>query len=284
MLVATDAQETRDLIRILADLFKQRGEIAPVLTAADFQIDDEKGGIVALLDSVSNQHHNNLREKALRNLEQVREVLAASDAPHLKEIIGALWLRSLSVEKLAGADPATLQTDITRNAAIDDNQFQVELRQIVDNSFNIHEEGTRLIFREPENPRAKLMAFARNDKLFAGGEDLTQLALETRYVIAGAEDVPKKFRVIVLRRDWVKNPWGGLDPSEHPDQWDDRIPILVLPEEPDSVHARLGEWLRAHVSRKRNTVRFLIPKAGTANAFHDRDLLILARAVVKAEE
>lgn len=284
VLVATDAQETRDLIRILADLFKQRGDASPVLTAADFQIDDEKGGIVALLDSVSNQHHSNLREKALRNLEQVREVVPASDAPHAKEIVGALWLRSLAMERLAGAEPATLQIDITRDPAIDDNRFQVELRQIVDNSFNIHEEGTRLVFREPENPRAKLMAFARNDKLFAGGEDIDQLAKEMRYVIGGADDVAKKFRVVVLRRDWLKNPWDGLDPADHPDQWDERIPIVVLPEEPDDIHARLGEWLKTHVTKKRNTVRFLIPKAGCANAFLDRDLLILARAVVKADE
>ena len=284
VLVATDAQETRDLIRILADLYKQRGEASPVLTAADFQIDDDKGGIVALLDSVSNSHLNNLREKALRNLEQVLDVAASAEIPHAKEIVGALWLRSLAMERLAGAEPATLQCDITRDTALDDNRFQVELRQIVENSFNIHEEGTRLVFREPENPRAKLMAFARNDKLFLGGEDLTQLALETRYVIGGSDDVPKKFRVIVLRGDWLTKPWDSLDPSDHPDQWDDRIPIIVLPEDPDDVHARLGEWLKQHVNRKRNTVRFLLPKAGTANAFRDRDLLILARAVVKAEE
>jgi hypothetical protein len=33
-------QETRDLIRILADLFKSRGAAVPVLTAADFRLDD----------------------------------------------------------------------------------------------------------------------------------------------------------------------------------------------------------------------------------------------------
>ena len=128
------------------------------------------------------------------------------------------------------------------------------------------------------------MSFARNDKLFKGGEDLTQLALETRYVIGGAGDAPNKFRVIVLRADWLKKPWDDLDPAEHPDQWDDRIPILILPEEPDDFHARLGEWLKTHVPHRRNTLRFLIPKAGSQNAFLDRDLIILARAIVKAEE
>ena len=35
VLVATEAQDTRDLIRILVDLFKNRGDKSPVITAAD---------------------------------------------------------------------------------------------------------------------------------------------------------------------------------------------------------------------------------------------------------
>src|SRR5690606_11154420 len=38
VLIATQAQGTRDLIRILADLFKRRGEDAPIITAADFRL------------------------------------------------------------------------------------------------------------------------------------------------------------------------------------------------------------------------------------------------------
>ena len=48
VLIATDAQETRDMIRILANLYKSRGETAPVLTAADFRLDDDASGIGAL--------------------------------------------------------------------------------------------------------------------------------------------------------------------------------------------------------------------------------------------
>jgi hypothetical protein len=48
-----------------------------------------------------------------------------------------------------------------------------------------------------------LHPFFVDGKLFTGGEDLTQLALETRYVIGGAGDAPNKFRVIVLRGDWL---------------------------------------------------------------------------------
>src|SRR5207248_1981355 len=93
----------------------------------------------------------------------------ATVAPHLQEIMGSLWLRSIAVGNLAGAEPATLQVDITRDKTIDDNAFHVELATIADNSFNIHNDGNRLVFREEENPQAKLMAFARNDKLFTDG-------------------------------------------------------------------------------------------------------------------
>src|SRR2546425_4975170 len=136
---------------------------------------------------------------------------------------------------MAGADPHTLQVDITRDKPIDDNAFQVELATIKDNSFNIHEDGDRLIFREEENPQAKLMASARNDRLFPDGSDHVQLGKEIRYVLAGAEDVSRSFRVIVLPQAWLTAPWTGIEESEHPDRWDDRLPILVLPEEPDRL-------------------------------------------------
>lgn len=286
VLIATDAQETRDLIRILADVFKRHGEKLPVITAAEFRVDDEESAVASLLDSVANQHHAALREKAQRNLEAVRDALRSSqiDVPHLSEIVGSLWLRSLAVENLAGAEPPQLQIDITHDRAIDDNQFQVELSTIVENSFNIHQDGTRLVFREAENPQAKLMAFARNDKLFTDGADLDQLARETRYVLAGADDVPKSFRVVVLRQEWLTDPWSAMADEDRPENWEDRLPLVVLPEEPDDMHARLGKWLRDHVQQRRNTIRFLLPRQGSTNAFRDRDLVVLARAVLKAQE
>lgn len=286
VLIATDAQETRDMIRILANLYKSRGEAAPVLTAADFRLDDDASGIGALLDSVSNEHHRTLRAKAQQNIISVTEAVSehATLAPHLQEIVGALWLRSIAVGNLAGAEPQTLQVDITRSKAVDDNAFNVELATIVENSFNIHQDGNRLVFREEENPRAKLMACARNDKLFADGSDQAQLAKQIRYVIGGTDEVAKTFRVIALPKSWQTDPWSTLDESEQPERWDDRLPILVLPEEPDNIDARLGRWLKDHLQKRRNTIRFLLPRAGSTNAFQDRDLLILARAEMKAQE
>lgn len=286
VLIATDAQDTRDMIRILANLYKSRGGLVPVLTAADFRLDDDASGIGALLDSVSNQHHRSLRAKAQQNIVSVTEAVPshAIRVPHLQEIVSALWLRSIAVGNLAGAEPSTLQIDITRDKVIDDNAFQVELATVVENSFNIHQEGNRLVFKEEENPQAKLMACARNDKLFSDGSDLAQLAKEIRYVISGSADVAKAFRVIVLPNSWLSDPWSILDESERPNQWDDRLPILVLPEEPDKLDERLGRWIKDHLQKRRNTIRFLLPRSGSLNAFQDRDLLILARAEMKAQE
>jgi len=111
VLIATDAQETRDLIKILVDLYKNHNPSHPIITAADFSLANEKSGVASLLDSVANQLHKDLREKALRNLEAVHDAvpMATTAVPHCEEIISALWLRSLTVDRLAGAEPAELQ-------------------------------------------------------------------------------------------------------------------------------------------------------------------------------
>jgi energy-coupling factor transporter ATP-binding protein EcfA2 len=288
VLVATSAQETRDLIKILADLYKHHGEGQPIITAADFRLDDDRSGIASLIDSVANQHHQNLREKALRNMEAVRDAVRdATLVPHLPELVSSLWVRSLAVGNLAGATASTLHVDVTRAKAIDDNSVQDELNLIVENSFNIHQQGDRLIFKDEENPQARLMASARNDRLFASGaamhgQDLEQLAKETRYVIG--DTTAQQYRIVVLGRHWLSNPWDELDESERPERWtDQRIPLVVLPECPDKIAERLGTWLRDNLQKKRNTVRFLIPHDGANNAYYDRDLVVLARAVCLAE-
>lgn len=286
VLIATDAQETRDMIRILANLYKSHGESTPLLTAADFRLDDDSSGIGALLDSVSNEHHRSLRSKAQQNIISVGDAIPEHQSlvPHLQEIVGSLWLRSIAVGNAAGAEPSMLQVDVTKDRPIDDNAFQVELATIVENSFNIHQNGTRLVFREEENPQAKVMACARNDKLFSDGSDLIQLAKEIRYVIGGNEEVAKNYRVISLPKAWFSDPWTLLDESERPENWDGRLPILVLPEEPEKLNEQLGIWLKAHLQKGRNTIRFLIPRSGSTNLFQDRDLLVLARAGMKSLE
>jgi len=284
VLIATDAQETRDLIKILVDLFKTHGKDDPVITAADFSLANDKSGVASLLDSVANQLHKDLREKALRNLDAVMEAVpqAKTTIPHAQEIISALWLRSLTVDQMAGAEPYELQIDVTGAKAIDDNQFEVELANIVDNSFNIHQVGTRLVFKREENARSKLLAHAKNDKLFQNAEDIDHLAKEIRVVIGGPEEVSQKYRVVVLKKKWQIDPWSEFDEKEHPKSWDGRLPLLVAPDYPPKHEAVLGKWLKDHMQEGRNTIRFLLPQKGTGNVYYDRELLVLARAVYLA--
>ncbi len=226
ILIATSAQENRDLIKILAGLYRSRGGVSPVLTAADFHIDDEESGIGPLLDSVNNPQHRALRDKARRNRDAVTEAIdnPAKDVPHLEDIIASLWLRSIAVGNIVGATRAQLQADCTRDTPLDANAFPAEFDTILDNSFNLHEVGDRLVFREEENAEAKLKAAARNPKLFAGGEDETHLAKQIRYVIYGNPELPLPYRVIALPKTWLTDPWSGLAPEEQPGMWDNRIP------------------------------------------------------------
>ncbi len=286
VLVATEAQETRDLIRILVDLFKTRGDKSPVITAADFDITNDKGSVTSLLSSVANQLHRSLLQKAQRNLEAVRTAVQEPDknVPHAADIISALWLRSLSAERVNGAEPAELQVDITRDQPIDDNGFAAEMAMIRENSFNIHPVGNRLVFKEEENAEGKLLANARNDKLFEAGQDIEQLAAEVRYVIGGSEEVSRQFRVVVLRKKWQSDPWGELAEKDRPDQWGNQLVLIVLPEYPDNVEAALGAWLRQYLPSRRNTLRFLLPKKADGNIYFDRDLIVCARAVYLANQ
>lgn len=286
ILIATSAQENRDLIKILAGLYKSRGNTVPTLTAADFYIDNEESGIGPLLDSVNNPQHRALRDKARRNRDAVTAAVdnPAKDVPHLEDIIASLWLRSIAVGNIVGASRPQIQADCTRDAPLDANFFPSELDTVLDNSFNLHEVGERLVFREEENAEAKLKAAARNPKLFASGSDEVHLAKEIRYIIYGDPGISLPFRVIALPKTWLTDPWTGLAPEEQPANWDNRIPILVLPETPDHLNERLAQWLKDHLQQRRNTVRFLLPRADAPPAFGDATLLFYARAVVMAIE
>lgn len=285
VLIATETQETRDLIRILVDVFKTAAKESPIITAADFSITNEDSGVSSLLDSVANQLQRNLRDKALRNFEAVRDAISNSSAltPHLEAILSSLWLRSLSIESMAGAEAHELQVDITRHKPIDDNQFQAELALIEENSFNIHRKGNLLVFLNEENPQAKLMAHAKNDRLFENGEDQNHLADEIRYVLAGSGDASQRYRVLILKRSWNTDPWFDIEERDQPQNWDNRIPVIVIPSG-NTSDAELGNWLVKYIPKNRNIVRFLLAKKGMENVFYDKALLVLARAVYLAAQ
>ena len=103
-------------------------------------------------------------------------------------------------------------------------------------------------------------------------------------MIGGSEEVSRKFRVVVLRKNWQSDPWTELPEAERPDRWDGRLTIIVLPDHIDNVEATLGVWLKKHLLQRRNTLRFLLPKKGATNIYFDRDLIVYARAIYLANQ
>src|SRR5690606_1843532 len=104
-------------------------ESVPVITPADFLVDDDSCGVTTLLDSIATAaDQEKLRAIAQRNLESI--TASGVNIPHARELISALWMRSLSSGKNNGATRQELQLDITRGASQDNNAFRVELGQL----------------------------------------------------------------------------------------------------------------------------------------------------------
>lgn len=291
VICAIQAQGTRDLVRILVELFKAAGDTVPVITPADFELaGDGKGSAAVLIDNVGIDRHRQLRDKALRNLTAVEAALGGdlSGVPHLRGVITALWLRSLSLaNQQVGAEPETLQIDVTRTTRVDDNAFQAELAAITANSYNIHPSGSRLVFKLAENPRTRLMSQARNDKLFQNGQDVDFLADEIRHAIGGDPQVTGRYRTVVLKREWHNTPWEELIEALRPNGWGNKIPLIVLPVYPENLNTTLGAWLARFLSVGRNTVRFLLPRKageGASAIYQDKELLVSARAASLAKD
>lgn len=301
ILMAAAAQDNRDLIRVLAEVYRERKDPAAVVTPADFAVDNDDCGVTSLLDAfTASADQEKLREKAIRNLAALRDT--SVPAPHALPVISSLWMRSLSSGHDAGGARQEVQLDITRNAPVDDNGFTLELAEIVDNSFNIHEIGTtekRYCFRLPENPVSKVKAWARNDHHFVPetaaapgllpvGRDQDYVRRALNYILrpADAANEPPS-RPLVLDPNWSTDPWANVQlQTDVPAKWDERdIPVLiVLPVAPADPSAVLGPWLANHVTVNRNMIRFLLPKAGLPSIYDDRDLLLSARCALVAEE
>ncbi len=294
ILMADAAQETRDLIRILAQVFRSRGGQVPVITSADFFVDDDSCGVQSLLDSIATVgEQEKLREVAQRNLEAIRTSGAA--IPRAREIVSALWMRSMSPTRTVGGTRPELHLDITRDRPIDDNAFQNELVLLIENSVNIHGEESadgRLHFQLGENPRSRVRATARNDKIWQPGaseqvvgqavypeHDLLHIRNTIRHILT-PDTKQAVSRVIVLGPKWQTEPWAEVDELDRPEKWD-RPVLIVLPEScganSSGSISDLGRWLATHVPVKRNTVRFLIPTAASVPLFRDPDLILQAR-------
>ena len=287
ILMGQAAQATRDLIKILADLYKVRSsDNYTIITPADFHIDEEDCGVISLLDSISSTgNQEKLREIAIRNLESVKNT--GINSPYVKALISSIWLRSLTQEiKGVGGTDKELHLDITKDRKIDDNTFNVELTSIVEMSFNIHknDQDNRYSFKEEENPSTKLIAYAKNDKNFEKGDDKDFLIKFIRSHIestSSASESPS--RVIVLDENWQQNPWLNKDDADKPQYWSSTV-LIVMPYANSNSSELLGQWLKDHVSENRNKIRFLIPKQGLNNLFDDKNLIITARALLKSQD
>src|SRR5438552_3256680 len=112
---------------------------------------------------------------------------------------------------MAGAEPAVLQADITGDKEVDDNAFHVELATVVENSFNIHQDGPRLVFRDEENPQANLMARARAEMKAQewSSQNPEYRKLHTKYQGELRDILKKRFdRFAVVHR------WNFSDPTQ----------------------------------------------------------------------
>ena len=267
ILLSSAAQETRDLIRILAQVYRTRGDLVPSISPADFFVDGESDEVQTLVDSISVQAgQEKLRQIAQRNLEAVRD--SDVNVPNARELVSAIWMRSLSPGKNAGGTPAMLHLDITRGTVIDDNAFQAELALIIENSVNIHGDevpGGPLWFGVNENPRAKVRACAKNNKLWHigavpttgltvyPGKDLSHIRNTLRHIFVPETTQPPS-RVIILGPHWKNDPWGDVDEADRPAKWD-RPVLLVVPDQIENgsvgVNFTLGAWLAKKCSEKK---------------------------------
>lgn len=294
ILMAEAAQETRDLIRILASSFRERGEKVPIITPADFFVDDDTCGVQSLLDSIAAVgDQERLRQVAQRNLETVKTIRAP--VSHARELISALWIRSMSPGRNAGGTRQELQLDITRKQPVDDNSFRGELVQLIEASINIHGEESpdgRLRFGLEENPRSKVRASAKNDKLWQQGisaaepgqmvypgKDIEHVRNTLRHILV-PETRQSSSRVIVLGQNWQSAPWADVDDLDMPSKWDSPV-LIVMPEPMLSRDGKrleaLGKWLASHVPAKRNTTRFLLLADGEKGIYQDTELLFCSR-------
>lgn len=292
ILMSKAAQESRDLIRILASVYRARGDKAPIITPADFQVDDDSCGVQTLLNSIATSgEQEELRSFAQQNLQAVKD--SGASGPLALELISAIWMRSMTPSKTKGASREQLQLDITRTNAIDDNQFLAELTEFYDNSKTLHgwNDGQgRIWLGLDENPQTVVKSTARNDRLWTRtdnstgnapypGKDLEHIRGTLKHLFR-PENRELPSQVIILGPNWRIDPWDDLEPGEKPDGWTKPV-VLVIPEvlEGGSEGASkiLGPWLVENVHRNKNYVRFLLPGDGKEPLYSDKEVRFLAR-------
>ena len=290
ILMASAAQETRDMIRILAMVFKSKGVKTPVITSACFSVEGDSSEVQALVDSIAQEtNQEKLREIAQRNLAEIKD--SGANIPYRSEMVASIWMHSMvAPDRLRGIKSPDLQLAISAGGCVNDNDFQLQLTMLVENSVNIHNDLNNQIywFEQSKNTKTEVSVAAKNDRLWDKnadpnnrlnhpGKDVEWLMRTLREcLVSEASQSPSD--VIVLGPHWRNEPWADVRESELPSKWT-KLVLVVVPEAfsgNSKINAELGKWLKDHVSKHRNLVRFLL-QDGTKNIFEDRELLFAAR-------
>ena len=289
ILMASAAQETRDMIRILATVFKSKGETTPVITPSCFSVEDNSTEAQALVDSIAQEKdQEKLREIAQRNLTEIKD--SGANIHHPSEMVASIWMYSMAPGRLRGITAPELQLAISAIGSVDDNDFQIQLRELVENSVNIHSDtnNQRYWFEQSKNTKTEVSVAAKNDHLWDRnadpnnrinhpGKDLEWLMRTLRKSFVSEASQPPS-NVIVLGPHWRNEPWRDVRENELPAKWTGLV-LVIIPGALGSnakINAELGNWLKAHVTKHRNMVRFLL-QDGPQDIFEDRELLFAAR-------
>ncbi len=103
ILMTTNAQETRDMIKILAMVFKSSGNSMHVITSAAFSVEGDAGEAQKLVDAIAQEAgQEKLREIARRNLEEIRD--SGVNVPLMKPMIASIWMHSKAREISAASE------------------------------------------------------------------------------------------------------------------------------------------------------------------------------------
>ena len=292
MTLSLNVQGTRDFIIVLANLYKKVGEHEPIITPAHFGLDEDKDeDLRRFIAAVGNNATNRLAKIALQNIKVVREGLKERCPAIAERALASLYIRSLTLGNRVGATREQIQADLSISQPYQDAIFKDDWGQICDNSYNVHEIDGRYAFRVEENPRTKLLAHARNDKIFQQGEDAGKDIQTIRNMIE-ATFAPRNaanldsFRYCILGNNVDSNPFdpnqfNGKNPSV--DIGDGQACYVFFPValEYQRSKAKLSYFVHLHLKKYRNLCRFVIPRI---NVYEDGQIILLARAYYFAKQ
>lgn len=282
ILLSLNAQGTRDLIQVLVHLYKAAGESESVITPAHFGLSEDKNPeLDRLIAAIGTKLTGQLAKIAQKNIDVVRENLRENCPTFTDKALASLYVRSLNQAKSKGVSREQIQADISISSKTDDNIFKDQWAQIFDNSYNVHEKQGKYFFDIPENARTKVLAHARNAKLFENGQDLDKILGITEWAYSPKNSTDKgRFRFCILGRDWKSNPFaeGQFRGKLPTDIGDGQACYVFIPEalENGSLKSAIGRFLTSNVPNYRNLIRFVVP---TRNIFEDKAILLNARAL-----